>query len=295
MKTFLKKLCIVLGFIELMALLCGCVGSLFGGNETSNGGEASVSRAAAGVVLDEQGNPVAAASVNFSRGIPHPVDFTLNTDSTGFFGFTVPFAGAGTLTASKAGFLSNSTPAPLSSAGGNFFVIILTRGSNPPLAGNRRPRVNTVTVTPSQLDTGGTVTISANITDDDSANIIALAVVRGERIAATPLTRAGDTFSGSVRVPVNSTNQPQTYLVYVAATDADNGSNETDQSRPATFTVNPPLTPPGTPSFSRVNRAERLERQQHSTLSPAKTLLQRRKGGQGRPPLHSGRGEGEDK
>ena len=230
------------------------------------GGGASATTTVSGVMLDEQGSGVPDASVLFRQGLLGEDQMT-NTDASGNFSF-----GAGTvetdvtLAASKASFLSNSIHASLSRRNPNFFIIILTRGINPPVQGNRKPRVNEVTVTPPELDTAGTVTISANITDDDSANIIAVANVHRRETGFVPvvanisLTRAGDTFSGSVRVSTaHSTNQPKTYRVIVAATDAGNGSNETDQ-RAATLTANPPLAPPGAPSLSRVNSAKRIGR-----------------------------------
>jgi hypothetical protein len=97
---------------------------------------------------------------------------------------------------------------------------------------------------------------------NDSANVIAIAAVIAPdgTITGIILTRAGNTFNGSFRVPPNAnrSNPPQTYNVLVGATDADNGSNTTVVSDAVTFTVNPPQSPPQPGLSSRVNRAKAL-------------------------------------
>lgn len=231
--------------------LAGCGG---GGGVMMGGGAARPSRTIRGTVRDSQGNPVANATINGPPGS----NIVVQTDANGNFAVDLPI-GDIDLDAIAPGFLANGANVEVRRRGNSFVVIVLTPGNNPPMAGNQPPQLGALTVNPSQLVAAGMVNINVSISDNDSASLTAIAVIIAPdgTLTGVVLTRAGNTFSGAFPVPPNANrnNPAQTYNVLVGATDANNGSNTTVISNTATFTVNPPQSPPQPGLSSRVNRA----------------------------------------
>jgi hypothetical protein len=240
---------IVTALLLGLGLAAGCGGGSGGGG--MGGGQAR-SRVQ-GTVRDAQGNPVANATINGPGGI------VVMTDANGNFMVDLP-VGRNEIEAVAPGLLANGATVVVRQQNNDFIVVVLTPGASPPLVGNQPPQLGALTVNPSQLAAVGTVNFNVPISDNDSANVIAIAVIIAPdgTLTGVVLTRTGNTFNGSFRVPPNASrnNPAQTYSVVVAATDADNGSNTTRTSNTVTFTVNPPQSPPQPGLSSRVNRAK---------------------------------------
>jgi len=238
MKTHFKIL-LVATLLFGLQLLIGCGG---GGITVEMGGKKGRIR---GTVRDAQGRPVANATLS----VPG-TNISVQTDASGNFDVRLPL-GITELTAAAQGFLANGATVDVTRRDNDFVVIVLTPGNNPPVPGNQPPQLGVLTVNPSQIAVTGTVNLSVTVTDNDSANLTAIAVVIAPNgtITGVPLVRIGNTLSGAFVAPPNANrnNPPQTYTVIAGVTDANNGSNQTAISNAAPFTVNPPLSPPPSP------------------------------------------------
>ena len=238
MKIHLKILFLALLVIGAVWLI-GCGG---GGIVVEQGGKKVRIR---GTVRDAQGNPIANATVS----VPG-TNIAIQTDGNGNFDVGLPL-GITELTAAAQGFLANGATIDARRQSNDFVVIVLTPGNNPPVPGNQPPQLGILTVNPAQIAVTGTVDFSVNVTDNDSANLTAIAIVIAPdgTIIGIPLVRTGNTLSGSFVAPPNSSpnNPPQTYTVIAGVTDANNGSNQTAISNAATFIVNPVISPPPPP------------------------------------------------
>ncbi len=206
-----------------------------------------------GTVRDAQGNPIANATIS----VPG-TNIAAQTDANGNFDVKLAL-GTTELTAAAQGFLTNGATVDVMRQDNNFVVFVLTPGNNPPIAGNQPPQLGVLTVNPAQIAVTGTVNFNVIATDNDSTNLTAIAVVIAPNgtITGVPLARTGNTLTGSFVVPPNANRNdpPQTYTIIASVTDANNGSNQTATSTPATFTVDPPLSPPPPGLQSKVKRA----------------------------------------
>ena len=111
--------------------------------------------------------------------------------------------------------------------------------------GNVSPIITDASVTPSELRfTGGTVTIAAKATDDESVDQV-LAVVEGPAGPSTlPLALSSDYYACDYSAPPNPGPADQVYSVEVRATD-NRGIVSVPETR--SFTVAAPPVPPETP------------------------------------------------
>ncbi len=114
-------------------------------------------------------------------------------------------------------------------------------------APNQPPTVTTATVAPAELSfIGGTVTITAEVTDDDTVATVSAKVVGSGDTDTVTLALNGEQYTGDYVADGNPGPDEEAYTVTVTATDND-GATSDPVSRD--FTVAEPSTPPPPPEF----------------------------------------------
>jgi len=117
-------------------------------------------------------------------------------------------------------------------------------GGVPP---NQPPTVTTATVAPAELPfIGGTVTITAEVTDDDTVATVSAQVAGAGGTDTVTLALNGEQYTGDYVADGNPGPDEDAYTVTVTATD-NKGATSDPVSRD--FTVAEPSTPPLPPDF----------------------------------------------
>ena len=112
---------------------------------------------------------------------------------------------------------------------------------------NQPPTVTTATVAPTELSfIGGTVTITAEVTDDDAVATVSAQVAGAGDTDTVTLALNGEQYTGDYVADGNPGPDQDTYTVTVSATD---NKGATSDPVSADFTVAAPATPPGPPDF----------------------------------------------
>ena len=117
-------------------------------------------------------------------------------------------------------------------------------GGAPP---NQPPTVTTAAAVPTELSfIGGTVTITAEVTDDDTVATVSAQVAGPGGTETVALTLSGEQYAGDYVADGNPGPNEYVYTVTVTATD-----NKDATSDPVSrgFTVAAPSTPPPPPAF----------------------------------------------
>lgn len=112
---------------------------------------------------------------------------------------------------------------------------------------NEPPTVTSATVAPTELSfIGGTVAITAEVTDDDTVATVSAQVAGPGGTATVALTLSGGQYTGEYVADANSGPDEDVYTVTVTATDNKGAIGEAVNT---SFTVAVPSTPPAPPEF----------------------------------------------
>ncbi len=112
---------------------------------------------------------------------------------------------------------------------------------------NQPPTITSATVAPTELYfIGGTVTITAQVTDDDTVATVSAQVAGPGGTATVALTLSGAQYTGEYVAVANSESDEDAYTVTVTATD-NKGATSDPVSRD--FKVAGLPWPPGLPDF----------------------------------------------